>query len=60
MNEVKTGDYYWVKLKDSTWEPAYRFRSHSGVDVWLVIATNENVHDDKVEQVGPKLKPPSQ
>ena len=64
MSVIEWGRYYWVRLKGSdeddkrTWEPAYRFRAHGNIDVWLVIATSEEISDDRVVEVGPRLKEP--
>lgn len=64
MSKVKCGDYHWIRLAGSdeddirTWEPAYRFRGSRGVNVWLVIATNEDIPDDRIAEIGPRLEPP--
>lgn len=64
MSDVKCGNYYWIRLIGADeefqrmWEPAYRFRGSRGTDVWLVIATAEDVTDDRVSEIGPRLEPP--
>lgn len=60
---TECGHYYWIRLHGDAslariWEPAYRYRGARGVDVWLVIATNEEVLDHQVAEVGPRLEPP--